>query len=96
MARPSPTAVASFPSRRELVGFIRAELCKPDALEPTSTPCFQMPLHRDGRITAWLFHIEGPRQLRTSAVWSIPEDRVLFYNSTGQKFHEVQLMETVE
>jgi hypothetical protein len=41
-----------------------------------------------------IFHVEGPRLLRTSAVWSAEDDRVIFYDSTGQRFHEVRLSES--
>jgi hypothetical protein len=41
-----------------------------------------------------VFHVEGPRLLRTSAVWSADEDRILFYDSNGVRFRDVKLSES--
>jgi hypothetical protein len=40
-----------------------------------------------------MFHVEGPRLLKTSAVWAGDEHRILFYDSTGARFSEVTLSE---
>jgi hypothetical protein len=41
-----------------------------------------------------LFHVEGPRLLKTSAVWAGDEHRIMFYDSLGLKFDEVRLSES--
>jgi len=43
-----------------------------------------------------MFHVEGPRLLKTSAVWAGDEHRILFYDSVGTKFSEVKLSEGPE
>ena len=48
---------------------------------------------RAGESGRVVFHVEGPRLLRTSAVWSADDDRVIFYDSTGTRFREVKLSE---
>jgi len=55
---------------------------------------FRTPLRRGGRACGLVFHVEGPRLLRTSAVWSADDDRIIFYDSTGVRFHENRLSES--
>ena len=88
-----PTVVA-FGAVEELAAFVHQALCDRDALDPAQTPLFRTSLKRGGRPCGIVFHVEGPRLLRTSAVWSADADRVLFYDSTGQRFGEVKLSES--
>ena len=37
------------------------------------------------------FQAEGPRLLKSYAVWAGEEDRILFYDCTGQRFSELRL-----
>jgi hypothetical protein len=86
-------ALASF---AELSKYVRAALCEQDALDPNQTPFFRSVVRRGGRPWGVVFHVEGPRQLRTSAVWAAAEDRIVFYDSTGQRVREVRLSEAPE
>ena len=36
---------------------------------------------------------QGPRLVKTYAVWAGDEDRILFYDSNGQRFAQVRLSE---
>jgi hypothetical protein len=83
-------ALASFV---DLSNFVRAALCEQDALDPSQTPFFRSVVRRGGRPWGVVFHVEGPRQLRTSAVWAAGEDRIVFYDSTGQRAQVVRLSE---
>jgi hypothetical protein len=74
--------------------YVRKTLCDHDRLDPGQTPIFGALIQRSNRACGMLFHIEGPRLLRTSAVWSGEEHRILFYDSTGVRFHEVRLSES--
>jgi hypothetical protein len=87
-------AVVGFSSVEELAAFVHAALCEKDALDPQQAPLFRTPLRKAGRVCGLVFHVEGPRLLRTSAVWSAADDRVLFYDSTGTRFREVRLGES--
>ena len=89
------TATA-LPTLPELTSFVHAALCKLDALVPEQTPLFTSRLKRSGRNAGLLFHIEGPRLLRTSAVWSADEHRILIYDSKGARVQTVQLSEAPE
>jgi hypothetical protein len=74
-----------------LSDYVRNELCDRDALDRNSTPFHRTRLIRRGDTYGYVFHVVGPRMLRTSAVWSIPDDAIVFYNSTGQRVKEVRL-----
>ena len=87
-------AVVALPTWEELAGFVHQTLCRQDALDPAQTPLVRTPLVRGRRACGVLFHVEGPRLLRTSAVWAADENRVLFYDSTGARVREVRLSES--
>jgi hypothetical protein len=80
----------------ELTGFVHRTLCQDDSLDVSQAPLVTAGLTRAGRPCGLLFHVEGPRLLRTSAVWASDENRVLFYDSTGQRVREVTLSEAPE
>jgi hypothetical protein len=88
----SPGVVA-FAAAEDLAAFVHQVLCDKDALDPQQTPLFRTPLRTAGRVCGTIFHVEGPRLLRNSAVWSADHDRIIFYDSTGQRFREVSLSE---
>ena len=78
----------------DVAAFVHRVLCDKDALDPAQAPLFRTPLKKAGRACGLVFHVEGPRLLRTSAVWSADDDRIIFYDSTGTRFHEVRLSES--
>lgn len=87
-------AVVAFSAVEDLAEFVHAVLCDKDALDPAQAPLFRTPLRRGGRACGVVFHVEGPRLLRTSAVWSGDDGRIIFYDSSGLRFKEVALSES--
>jgi hypothetical protein len=87
-------SVAPLPTLDALYDYVRQTLCGHDRLDPPSTPFFAAQIHRRGRLCGYLFHIEGPRQMRNSALWAEEEHRILFYDSIGTRFHEVRLSDS--
>ena len=85
--------VVAFAAVEELAAFVHQMLCDKDALDPRQASLFRTPLKKRGRICGLVFHVEGPCLLRTSAVWSADYDRIIFYDSTGTRFHAVELSE---
>jgi hypothetical protein len=65
-------------------GFVRRTLCE----------LRQGLVKRHGRPCGLFFQIQGPRLLRTYAVWAGDEHRILFYDSTGTRFAEARLCES--
>ena len=88
-----PPSVVSLPTADALAAFVHAELCKLDHLDPAQTPLRKTPLVRRGKPCGLVFHVEGPRLLRTSAVWTADEGRVIVYDSTGKRVREVRVTE---
>lgn len=87
------TTVTAFPTVDELAAFVHGVLCEKDKLELKQTPLYRTPLLKRDRDCGIVFHVEGPRLLRTSAVWTADADRIIFYDSTGTRFRTVELSE---
>jgi hypothetical protein len=87
-------AVVACAAVEDVAALVHQILCEKDSLDRTQTPLFRTPLQKAGRACGIVFHVEGPRLLRTSAVWSADDDRVIFYDSCGLRFHEVRLSES--
>lgn len=88
------SVVAAFHTVDELAAYVHRVLCEKDSLEPRQAPLFRTPLKKRGRSCGLVFHVEGPRLLRTSAVWSADADRIIFYDSTGNRFRQIELSES--
>jgi hypothetical protein len=84
-------AVASLPTLEDLRRHIRHTLCAHDQLDPRETPLHQGVIVRKGKPCGLFFQLEGPRLLKTYAVWAGEENRILFYDCTGQRFAETRL-----
>jgi hypothetical protein len=89
-------AVVACAAMEDLATMVHQTLCDKDVLDPDQTPLFRTPLRKGSRVCGIVFHVEGPRLMRTSAVWSADDDRVIFYDSAGLRFHEVRLSESPE
>lgn len=88
--------VVPLPTLSDLHSFVRNTLCERDRLDPGTTPFYSAPITRAGRTCGYLFHVEGPRMMRNSALWTEDDQRVLFYDSLGTRFHEVRLSDAPE
>ncbi|CAN5480823.1 hypothetical protein BH11PLA2_BH11PLA2_48040 [soil metagenome] len=84
-------AISNFDHLSE---YVQKELCERDALDKATTPFVKTKVLRGGQPWGYVFHVEGPRMLRTSAVWSMADDAIVFYNSTGTRVKEVRLSES--
>ncbi|MEZ6143400.1 MAG: hypothetical protein R3B84_22765 [Zavarzinella sp.] len=99
MSTEAPTSdqsVVAITTPEALRRFVKEYLCSHDHLDPKQTPLYQARLERGGKLCGLLFHVEGPRLLRTSAIWATEDHCIIFYDSTGQRFGEVKLSESPE
>src|SRR5215471_7936918 len=85
--------VVPAPTLLELRQFVHKTLCAQNRLEPSQTPLLESVIKRSGRTCGLFFHVQGPRQLRSFAVWAGEENRVLFYDSAGMRVSEARLSE---
>ena len=83
----------ALPTLEELRRYVRAVLYAPDWLEPGRTPLYQGLVTRRDRPCGLFFQVQGPRQLKTYALWAGKEGRILFYDSQGQRFAQTRLSE---
>lgn len=86
-------STAILPTLDDLRRHVLKTLCAHDNLDPNQTPLREWVIKRSGRTCGLFFQVQGPRQLRTYAVWAGDEDRILFYDSTNERFAEVRLAE---
>ncbi len=83
----------SLPTLEKLRQHILQTLCAHDRLDPAQSSLQQALILRAGKPCGLFFQLEGPRSLKTYALWAGPEDRILFYDSTGFRFAESRLSE---
>jgi hypothetical protein len=83
-----------MPTMPDLVCFVHTWLCGREGLDVAQTPLRQSRLVRSGAPCGLFFQVEGPRLLRGYAIWSADENRVLFYDSAGERTGEVLLSES--
>jgi hypothetical protein len=84
-------AVASIPTAESLRDLVLETLCGKELLEPTQTPLYEAITWRSGQPCGVFFSVEGPRLVRLYALWVSDEDRILFYDASGERFHETRL-----
>ena len=83
--------VVSLPTLDDLCRHVLGVLCKHDQLDPDQTPLSRSVLTRGGRPCGLYFVLQGPRRVATYAVWAGEENRILFYDSQGQRFAQTRL-----
>jgi hypothetical protein len=82
-----------LPTLEALRDHVRTVLCRHDQLDPAQTPLHQSVISRSGRPCGLFFELQGPRRVKTYAVWAGEEGRILFYDSGGQRFAQTRLSE---
>ena len=85
--------VVPLPTLDSLQQFVRHTLCEHDHIDPGEAGMRRALIRRHGKPCGLFFQIAGPRLLKTYAVWSSDEHRVLFYDSTGGRIREFRLSE---
>lgn len=88
--------VAALPTLDELRAHVLSTLCGHDRLDPGQTPLYQGVITRAQRPCGLFFQTQGPRMLKTYAIWVSDEHRILFYDSTGLRFAETRLSDSPE
>ena len=85
--------VASLPTLNELQDYVLNILCQNDNLDPDQTPLEQALITRHGRPCGLYFQVQGPRLLKNYAIWAGEENRIIYYNSSGERVAETKLSE---
>lgn len=82
---------AALPTLDELRAHVHQVLCSHDRLDQEQAPLHQAVVSRKGKPCGLFFQIQGPRLLKTYAIWAGEEGRILFYDSQGLRFAETRL-----
>jgi len=85
--------VAALPTLAELCQYVLTALCRHDNLDPAQTPLQHALITRHGKPCGLFFQVAGPRLLRNYAIWAGDENRILYYNSIGERVAETRLSE---
>jgi hypothetical protein len=85
--------IAALPTLAELRQHVLNILCRNDNLDPGQTPLQQALITRKGKPCGLFFQVIGPRLLKNYAVWAGEENRILYYNSSGERVAETHLSE---
>jgi hypothetical protein len=85
--------VLCLPNFDLLKKYVHQVLCDKDHLDPAQAPLQQSIILQRGKPCGMFFQVSGPRLLKTYAVWAGEQNRVLFYDSTGERFAEAELSE---
>jgi hypothetical protein len=85
--------VVALPTLNELRNHVLVILCRNDNLDPSQTPLHQALITRKGRPCGLFFQAIGPRLLKNFAIWAGDENRILYYDSSGERVAETKLSE---
>jgi hypothetical protein len=85
------TSAMTVATLDELKAHVRNVLCLHDRLDARQIEMRQAWITRAGQRCGLWFQVTGPRQMRTYAIWSEAEQRILFYESKGERFAESKL-----
>src|SRR5712691_57311 len=84
-------AAVCLPSLEAIRDHVLKTLCTHDQLDASQTPLRQAVIMRSGRPCGLFFSVQGPRRVKSYAVWAGEEDRILFYDSQGVRFGQTRL-----
>ena len=80
-----------FADDRDLRSFVYETLCDHERLEQGFFEMTERPLRRGDARWGTLFRLDGPRQVRASAIWVLGTQKVMFYGSTGRRFQQADV-----
>lgn len=83
--------VVCLPTFERLQDHVRRTLCARDNLDEATTPLHRAVIVRSGRPCGLFFQVQGPRRVKSYAVWAGDEDRILYYDSNGRRIGQEQL-----
>lgn len=87
------TPAAVIENLDELRTYVKNILCLHSQLDSDAFPLTERILIRAERPCGIFFCLCGPREVKLTAIWETERNTVLFYGSTGERFHKTQLVE---
>jgi len=77
----------------DLRGYISQTICAREQLEVDAYVMTEVVLTRSGAPCGRYYCIHGPRATKYSAIWVSDRNRVLFYDSTGERYLTAEIEE---
>ncbi len=71
-------------------------LCSHERLDMEQAQIRRTFMRQGTQIVGLSIRVEGPRLMRSHAIWAERENRILFYDSAGHRFAIVKLSESPE
>ena len=71
--------------------FVQHFICVHNDLDKASAAMTERVLFRGGKSCGVLFCVQGPRNVKFTAIWAQDQNTVLFYDSAGQRQHQTKV-----
>ena len=84
--------ILQFRSLNNVREFVNETFCKHYQLQLDAFHMSERFLMRDGKPCGVYFCLHGPRAVKFTAIWETDGNRILFYGSSGERFHKAQLI----
>ena len=81
------------PSSKRLRQIIHTMLCDFEQLDAAQFPLSERNLTRAGKLCGILFSVQGPRQMKLTAVWDFLKNEIYFYDSSGTRCLQMPVAE---
>ncbi|GIX05464.1 MAG: hypothetical protein KatS3mg114_1333 [Planctomycetaceae bacterium] len=91
----APALAPSPQNFEELQQHIHQQLCACENLLPDQFQLQAFCWRRAGRPCGWQFVLQGPRQVRLTAIWACESNHVYYYNARGERFHKEKLAQYI-
>ena len=85
------TTMERLNNLENLRNYVNKILCQHDQLELDAFRMTERILVRSGKPCGIFFCLHGPRSVKVTAIWETERNTILFYSSTGQRFHRTRL-----
>ena len=75
----------------DLREFVQQQLCERNELEVGAFQFTERLLEKRGVPCGICFSLHGPRSVKLLAIWETTRNTIMFYGSSGERVHRVQL-----
>ncbi|MBN1589580.1 MAG: hypothetical protein JW888_08705 [Pirellulales bacterium] len=90
------TSVLQFSSLNDVRDYVNEIFCNYYQLQFGAFQMTERLLRRGGKPCGIHYCLYGPRAVRFTAIWETERNRILFYDSAGERFLKTQVMSAPE
>lgn len=88
------TSTERLQNLESLRNYVNKVLCENDQFEIGAFRMTERILVRGNRPCGIFFCLHGPRSVKVTAIWETESNTILFYSSTGERFHRTRLVKS--